>query len=350
MIGPVTTTTTTFVALLVLAAQAFAESKASDDETKLAIETFTGPVRIESRAPSYPMSYRRDGREGWVSLNFMIDPTGKPYDVAVHNSSGDALFDKAAAKAIEGFRYNPAVFEGRAIDASSSVTITFALKGQTGARSAFVSKYKQFSEAITEEDQDRASERLAGLTKRDRNLYEEAFYQLALYQYARLWGDIGTQYAAISRAAFLDKGQGYLPAKTLTSVLSTKMKLELTLNKLAYARHTAKQLSVRRIPQAFAAKLEDILASIDEVAASDQQLAVPARIRGDNSFAHRLFRSSFELRDIDGDVAELRLHCDKGYLGFIYQEGMNYQINPAWRGCVVIVIGNPGTTFDLVET
>jgi len=39
-----------------------------------------------------------DGREGWVVLNMMIDPQGKPYEAMVVDSSGNPAFEKAALR------------------------------------------------------------------------------------------------------------------------------------------------------------------------------------------------------------------------------------------------------------
>ncbi len=43
---------------------------------------------------AYPRNEVTDGREGWVVLNMMIDPKGKPYEVMVADSSGNPAFEE----------------------------------------------------------------------------------------------------------------------------------------------------------------------------------------------------------------------------------------------------------------
>jgi TonB family protein len=72
------------------------------------IETFTGPKAIEKVAPSYPESERQTGDEGWVIVNLMIDPKGKPYEATVADSTGNPVFEKAALAAVDKWRFEPA--------------------------------------------------------------------------------------------------------------------------------------------------------------------------------------------------------------------------------------------------
>jgi hypothetical protein len=63
------------------------------------IELFTGPHPKHIDMASFPTS--EVGNEGWVELAFMVDTTGKPFEVTVIRSTGNKTFDKLAMISIE---------------------------------------------------------------------------------------------------------------------------------------------------------------------------------------------------------------------------------------------------------
>lgn len=333
--------------LAAVAAGAIANSEAPPGET--AVETFRPPKHIELKPPKYPFTQHRKGNEGWVSLNFMVDPDGVPYDITVNDSSGEEAFERAAVKAAENFRYEPAVFKGAAIDAGANMSITFELSGIAGARSTFVKRYKRYNSLLDKGDEVAAARTLELLAKINRNLYEEAYYQLILSKKHHQEGDIDAEYQAIKRAGFIDKDRGYLPDDALTSVLLRKMDLELKLNKLVQAHMTIRNLQKRELDPELHTQLDEVAAAIRSVATADGVVKSNGRIRRDNLYVHELIKRTFGLEEIDGDVAEARLHCNKGSVGFVYREEMQYTVNEDWDNCTLFLIGNPDTTFVLVE-
>ena len=76
---------------------------------------------------------------------------------------------------------------------------------------------------------------------------------------------------------------------------------------------------------------------------------VKGKIDKANSFHHSLLRSRFSFSEVEGDLAELRLRCEKGYVGFVYQEGTAYEAEGGVGECSLQIIGDPGTTFKLLE-
>ena len=63
------------------------------------IETFSPPKPIKLNPPKYPRRAFSDQKEGWVSVNFMVDDIGKPYEIAVTGYSNET-FVKAAIRAV----------------------------------------------------------------------------------------------------------------------------------------------------------------------------------------------------------------------------------------------------------
>ena len=62
-------------------------------------------------------------------MNFMVDTQGKPYEIEVTDAIGNEAFVKAALKAMENYRYDPATLNGEAIDAGYGQRFTFSLTG-----------------------------------------------------------------------------------------------------------------------------------------------------------------------------------------------------------------------------
>src|SRR5262245_28206125 len=108
--------------------------------TPVEVEVFTGPKMIRTPIPTYPETEVRDGNEGWVRVNMMIDPQGKPYEINVIDSTGNRTFERLALKSVEHWTFEPAKRAGVAIDGSFDVKVLFYLHEQAkGASSHFVS-------------------------------------------------------------------------------------------------------------------------------------------------------------------------------------------------------------------
>ena len=136
----------------------------------------------------------------------------------------------------------------------------------------------------------------------------------------------------------------------MTEVLLRKLSLELNLYKVARARKTIEALQKRKLKEELKPQLEDVAAAIDAAAITDGVIKSKGRIRSDNRYVHSLLKSTFALESVEGDVAEARLHCDKGYVGFPYRAEMQYSVKADWSKCTLILISDPDTTFVLVES
>ena len=342
------------IGLTLAAGTAWAESETTVDPPAsvvqpLVIETFTPPKKAKTPAPVYPRNAQIKGHEGWVSMSMMVDAEGKPYDVTVINSSGDAAFEKAARLAASRWTFEPAELSSTKIDAAVRRGITFQLSGATGASRSYIRRFRKLTKAIESDDPDKAKQLLAALGKYSRTLYEQAYRQLGLYQYESKWGSPEGQYEALIGAAFIDHGRGFLPDALLTKLLVAKLNLELQTSYFASARSTATSLMERTLDNPMRQEIEKVSREIDQIEKADSMIVVSGRIDSTNYFSHSLLRPTFSFRNLEGDIAELRLHCDKGYVGFIFKPELSYTVEPGYRDCGLTAIGTPGSTFELVE-
>lgn len=81
-------------------------------------------VRVE---PEYPRKAARAGREGWVKLAFVITPSGGVADVRIVESSPRRVFDRAAKRALEQWRFRPQRIDGRSMARQAVQVIEFKL-------------------------------------------------------------------------------------------------------------------------------------------------------------------------------------------------------------------------------
>ncbi len=91
--------------------------------------TETAPAEILNPPPDYPVLARRRGYEGSVVLAFEILPDGTCDGVRVAEPSGYEVLDQAAVRAVQGWRFKPALRNGEPIAVTQRIRFTFRLQG-----------------------------------------------------------------------------------------------------------------------------------------------------------------------------------------------------------------------------
>ncbi len=69
-------------------------------------------VRID---PKYPVQAARDGKEGWVKLQFTINEVGGVEDIVVLEAQPKRLFDREARRALAKWKYRPKIVDGKPV-------------------------------------------------------------------------------------------------------------------------------------------------------------------------------------------------------------------------------------------
>jgi periplasmic protein TonB len=83
-------------------------------------------VRIQ---PDYPIQARQKGIEGWVDVKFNVGADGSVRNPVVVNAKPKQIFDRAALQAVKGWKYNPKIEDGRAVERKGlKVRIRFQLE------------------------------------------------------------------------------------------------------------------------------------------------------------------------------------------------------------------------------
>ena len=106
---------------------------AEDSETEAREREVAGseqsrpPRAISNPAPEYPREAIRRRLEGTVKLRVQIGVNGQVQSVSVAESSGYAMLDESALKAIRIWKFSPRLKDGQAVASSALIPIRFHL-------------------------------------------------------------------------------------------------------------------------------------------------------------------------------------------------------------------------------
>jgi periplasmic protein TonB len=79
----------------------------------------------------FPVQALRERMHGTVLLRVLVDETGKPLDVLVEHGSGYGLLDRSAREQVlAGWRFQPAMVNGKPVRAWARVPVSFDLREQ----------------------------------------------------------------------------------------------------------------------------------------------------------------------------------------------------------------------------
>jgi periplasmic protein TonB len=84
---------------------------------------------LRNPPPRYPVSARRNGEQGTVTLRVFVTREGVPATVGVHTTSGSSTLDQAAVEAVRSWRFTPARQGPEPVEAWVLVPIVFKLDG-----------------------------------------------------------------------------------------------------------------------------------------------------------------------------------------------------------------------------
>ena len=254
-----------------------------DPTTPAPLTLYQPPTRIAPARPRYPELERRALAEGWVSLNFMVSPEGKPYEITVTDSIGGKAFESSAIAALEKTRYTPASLDGKPIDAGQNFGFSFVIEGGVPyARRAFVKRYRNVMKFAGVGDLDQALKELTQM--QPRNLYEDAYYQSGLAMIATKKREPEAVKRAARRAlqrSEIHDNEPYLPKELVRQLTQMLMLAELETFDLVAAERSAHSLLKEETDTAAISRLESVLASVNQVRHSTGYFDVHGEINVD---------------------------------------------------------------------
>jgi TonB family protein len=334
-----------------LLAQTIEESPPQkSDHTSVPIETFKA-AQLRKHRPSdpdiYPRSEKRAGREGWVNVNFMVDPKGKPYEFTVIDSLGGVVFEKAAVESMANLRFEPASINGMPVDSAMTLKLSFSL--QNAPRHAYLKTYDTFAQAVTKGDKSAADSVMREL--QPRNLQEDVYYGFAQYLYAQAWGGEAQQLAGLRRALAYEHEQKLFRLPKAMSILALRemMRLQITEQDYAGALTTWDALKKTDIDEKVRAETQVVIDKIERFRVDDRSFSVNGRI-DDRSWIFDLFKRRFRFKVTEGRIVEIKLRCERDYVFFRFDPEIEYKVTDKAGKCSIEAIGDTGTKFAFIQS
>lgn len=87
----------------------------------------TGVIPLERIPPKYPMRAANRHIEGWVKIEFTITPNGTVENAVVVEAEPAEVFDEAALKAINQWKFKEKIVDGVAVEQRAVQTLQFKL-------------------------------------------------------------------------------------------------------------------------------------------------------------------------------------------------------------------------------
>jgi TonB family protein len=324
-----------------------APASESVPEEPLRIETYQAPRPKHLVVPDFPWKENLNGSEGWVTLGFMVDSTGKPFEIAILSSTGNKRFEDLALKAMNESTFEPGSLNRKPIESASELRYKFINTSYTpGAHAEFITAYKAFNKALDANDRAAADAALKSL--KINTLYEDAYYGFVTYQYASRWGDERDQIAALGRAIGDASQIPYFSQTTARELLLARLRLQLNARNYGEAMTTWSRLQKIGVDPSIAKTVQPVIDQLVKIRSNDQAYDVSGIMDAGNWSLH-LFKHHFRAVVAQGYISQVKLRCAKGYVYFAFDPALEYEVHNKYGDCMLTFEGAPGTRFTLTQ-
>ncbi len=336
-------------ALRLLAADGAITSSVAAEETSARAsspDVFSKPSLLRGPKSEYVADDKRGRLDGWVELRLMVDAAGTGYEVTVAESSGNADLERAAVSWVGRSKFEPARLNGVAVEGSYAYRFVHMTQPANGNSVGSDQNYAAAHAAIARGD--RAAADAALRLIRTPTLADQGSYNFMRYEYMVRWGNPQQQLDALKAAiAHRNYNARQTPNDSLARVWPTLFKLQVETGDFSAALQTYALMDAEtRSKPAIAT----VRTRIDELAADHRPFSVGGEITGRGAWFLRLLKRRFSIDVLDGEVAELKVRCERKLVKLPYQAGLQHTISPGNGMCELEVLGKPGTKFKLTQS
>ena len=94
----------------------------------------------------------------------------------------------------------------------------------------------------------------------------------------------------------------------------------------------------------------NVLSQIEDIKSGDAAFAMK-EILSDRGTRHlELFKGTFYFDQVEGSIEQIKLRCQQKFLSFDFNIENSYSIPASYGTCKMEIIGDPNTTFNLVQS
>jgi TonB family protein len=330
-----------------MASEDAAATTALENTEPVEAGSFEPPHLLHRPNPYYPIGVEMNREEGWVQIEFMVDQNGRTFEPTVADSSGNRELEEVALKETRGLAFQPATDNGQPVESSKAMKFVFQIQGQTGARAEFIYNYKKFMQAVRSSNESGARALLTNLTPV--NLYEDAYFGLAQYEFAHSWGTDEEQLRGLRRAIAREKRSGYLPKDVFDSAMLALLPLDVKVGDYMQALSDWEYISSNIHDKQALDYWRPFVARIQTIQTSTATLRVHGHLSGGDWY-FTPFKRTLQFDVTSGHLTALKLRCGKHFEVFDFKPDTKYRIEPRYGSCTIEAIGDADTQFDLIES
>ena len=312
-------------------------------------------VAVEQPAPSFPDGKMRRGQEGWVRLNFVVDPDGKAIDPIIVDSSGGELFERSALEVVSRWRFEPP--EKGEECANNTVDVRFEVAGDRDrATRNFLRRYRgivhdlYYVNLVKARDQVDMANVFGGW-----NLYETTMLELLNARVEGAEGDYVEELEHYRRALAISN-RAALDGEQRREVIERIFELEVETQHYGDALVTLELLRVEADSEEQIAKLQEHVTQLQNSLGAEDPVVAKATIynpcnceAGDPLWRYTPARRSFSFAELDGNVERFEARCERNRISADVETGTQWSLPPEWGNCQVFVFGDDAATFEFVE-
>jgi TonB family protein len=335
-------------------------SARADDAAKTSLERGTRARPVKRPNPHFPPAEARKGIEGWVQVSFVVEADGSVGETLIEDSSGNRNFERETIRNRRRWRYEPATMNGNPVEqCHTKVLVTFALQPRSGeaggARRSFKKQYYDVMELLNRGKLEDARGAIDAMDEK---------FVTNLYERSRLWilrsllqekeGDDLGQLKSLQRA--ISGGGEYVESRVHLTVLLKIFNLQMQFQHYADALKTLEAVEALGPDAELAAKVAHNKQEIEALKTSDRAVAIAGQIGeadedlgGSGMWWHALIRRTAGIESVSGSLDRVELRCDWRRVKAKPDKQRAWRIPAEWGDCGIYVIGEPGSTFQLIE-
>lgn len=126
--------------LLIATSENYPDQKAAFDELGTALEgaylayessqvkRVSELVAVKIVQPQYPRNARINSTTGWVEIYFTVAPDGTTQEIEINRSEPEDVFDNAAVKAVNNWKFEPVEYRGQLISQRAATRLVFSVE------------------------------------------------------------------------------------------------------------------------------------------------------------------------------------------------------------------------------
>ena len=218
------------------------------------------------------------------------------------------------------------------------------------ARGKFIRNYNEIKILINAGHKEEAKAELPNLRDIVKNLFEFSWLGVAEFSFNEKWSTKGDQLDSINLAIAYEPRSGYLPEDMFVSALASKFRLRMQLKHFQATLNTYNVLmNQASVTQTTKEQLKMYANRIAEIRSNRVAFSVLGEVAETGDWTYELLWNRFALDVGEGEVSDIRLYCDRTYLGLPFNNDMVYDIDSEDEqgGCGLSVYGQLGATITL---